>query len=616
MSPLNNKNVVFKKRNLLYLALAVSFVLAYIAVSPSIQTSYALDSSFSDGITVDSTLDTPDSSIDGVCNDGSGNCTLRAAIEEANSNLGADTIKFNIPGFGPHTITPMSVYPVITDSLVIDGRTQPGSVCGPTSRSLMINIDSDGFGNLTSSSILMFNGAPNSGLYGVTMVGARTSDPSMYGASSVIFSFSDNSKISCNNFGTNTTATALSSHPGGAVGGVIDTDGFVFGGTTPEDRNIIGGVSGDAIYEIDSGTRNAKFIGNHVGVDFTGLVALPIQATAGVGVNDLGGDSASPAFNIQIGGDDPAERNVFSSMPISSSAVYVSGIYAGIHDVEVVGNYIGVNANREFYPEFAVNRGIAAVSLDLFGNSPVTSNSIFRNNYIYSNDGPAVMISYFGQAVLKNITIIDNIMYSKNGTNIDLCEITSFPVDLSNINESGPTDNDVLDPDSGANDYINKPEITGISQNGDQITFTYNLDTIGSPSGQYYLQFYMSDAPDSFGYVQGSEIVGSTVVSASGPLTGATVTFTLPSSNDVTSKVFSSTNTVVDNSLPFGYGSTSEFGGVVLGYTTSYTPPFVGDPAPPNTGYRPMDSYTPAILLIVTAVSVGEVAGYALERKR
>src|SRR5215210_6449282 len=57
--------------------------------------------------TVNSTGDGADSNTgDGVCNDGSGNCTLRAAVEQANATSGADTIAFNIPGSGVRTIAP------------------------------------------------------------------------------------------------------------------------------------------------------------------------------------------------------------------------------------------------------------------------------------------------------------------------------------------------------------------------------------------------------------------------------------------------------------------------------------------------------------------------------
>ena len=57
----------------------------------------------------------------------SGVGSLRQAILDANSRTGVtDTIRFDIPGAGPHTIAPDSPLPVITDPVVIDGTTQPG----------------------------------------------------------------------------------------------------------------------------------------------------------------------------------------------------------------------------------------------------------------------------------------------------------------------------------------------------------------------------------------------------------------------------------------------------------------------------------------------------------
>lgn len=46
--------------------------------------------------TVDSTADRADFAINSVCDDGTGHCTLRAAVQEANGNPGVDTIRFAI----------------------------------------------------------------------------------------------------------------------------------------------------------------------------------------------------------------------------------------------------------------------------------------------------------------------------------------------------------------------------------------------------------------------------------------------------------------------------------------------------------------------------------------
>src|SRR2546422_730028 len=54
-------------------------------------------------------------------------CTLRAAIQEANARFGNETITFNIAPGGAQTITPTSPLPAISGSrITIDGTTQPG----------------------------------------------------------------------------------------------------------------------------------------------------------------------------------------------------------------------------------------------------------------------------------------------------------------------------------------------------------------------------------------------------------------------------------------------------------------------------------------------------------
>ncbi len=56
----------------------------------------------------------------------SGAGSLRQAILDSNATGGPQTITFNIPGAGPHTIQPASPLPTVTDPAVIDASTQPG----------------------------------------------------------------------------------------------------------------------------------------------------------------------------------------------------------------------------------------------------------------------------------------------------------------------------------------------------------------------------------------------------------------------------------------------------------------------------------------------------------
>jgi hypothetical protein len=57
----------------------------------------------------------------------SGAGSLRQAILNSNASVGVgDEIDFNIPGSGVQTITPVTPLPVITDSVLLDGQSQPG----------------------------------------------------------------------------------------------------------------------------------------------------------------------------------------------------------------------------------------------------------------------------------------------------------------------------------------------------------------------------------------------------------------------------------------------------------------------------------------------------------
>ncbi|RMF51195.1 MAG: DUF11 domain-containing protein, partial [Anaerolineae bacterium] len=92
---------------------------------------------------VNSTGDGADSNTaDGACDNGGGNCTLRAAIQQANAIPGMDIIAFAIPGSGVHTIQPLSALPPISDTVYLDASTQPGYAGTP-----LIEIDGTSAGS-------------------------------------------------------------------------------------------------------------------------------------------------------------------------------------------------------------------------------------------------------------------------------------------------------------------------------------------------------------------------------------------------------------------------------------------------------------------------------------
>src|ERR1700751_4566312 len=65
---------------------------------------------------------------DGISATAGGVCTLRGAIEEANTHSGPQSISFNIPGPRVQTIQISSPLTVAGGNLTIDGYTQPGAI--------------------------------------------------------------------------------------------------------------------------------------------------------------------------------------------------------------------------------------------------------------------------------------------------------------------------------------------------------------------------------------------------------------------------------------------------------------------------------------------------------
>src|SRR5690242_6560064 len=76
----------------------------------------------------------------------SGAGSLRQAILDANATAGADTIVFDIPGPGVHTITPATPFDQITEAVTIDGYSQPGSAVNtdPIGTNAVLLIELDG----------------------------------------------------------------------------------------------------------------------------------------------------------------------------------------------------------------------------------------------------------------------------------------------------------------------------------------------------------------------------------------------------------------------------------------------------------------------------------------
>lgn len=289
-----------------YTACLVSLVVVTIVLFAEMPVN-AADTNLANGITVDSPLDTGDGNIgDGICDDGDGNCTLRAAIEEANTNPDSSLITFAILGGGVQTIQPATVLPGITEQTIIDGYTQPGSVENsaisprPFNGTLQIEID----GSLVASGNTGFSFAPGSD--GSAIRGLAIGN---FNGSTAIMLEAENVEIQGNYIGTNALGTLArpnevgvshNSAPNGTLGTML-------GGLDPEDRNIISGNTAGSTAAGAYPVTGWVVQGNYVGLAADGISAIENSNTAGSGAFSI--DDCS---DVLVGGTVVGATNVIS----------------------------------------------------------------------------------------------------------------------------------------------------------------------------------------------------------------------------------------------------------------------------------------------------------------
>ncbi len=234
---------------------------------------------------VDSTGDGGDSNTaDGFCNDGSGHCTLRAAIQQANATAtGTDTIAFNIPGGGVHTIRPNSPITTITEPVIIDGYTQPGAspnnLVNGMNAVLLIELDGTN---------IAFSGNANGIRFAANNCIVRGLVINRFKFSGFRIDNSSNNTIEGNLLGTDATGMIglLNGVPGLGSGGssvhFIAGSNNRIGGSSPAARNVIASDVGNGITfqpfisgaTVISSTDNI-IQGNFIGVAADGLTPLP-----------------------------------------------------------------------------------------------------------------------------------------------------------------------------------------------------------------------------------------------------------------------------------------------------------------------------------------------------
>ena len=529
----------------------------------------------------------------------SGTGSLRQAILDANSTPnsgGEDLISFaSIPG-GTFVIQPTTELPAITESVIIDGYTAPGTSQNTTSIGTNATLRVVLSGSLLNSgSGLIFGdafGDPDA-TGGSTVRGLVINDfhPGINDSGNGILIQSSGNKVEGNFLGTTTGGDAGlgNSSSGVSVGGIFNTNtlvGNTIGGPALADRNVISGNTLGINVGLEA--LDTHIFGNLIGTDRTGEFAIP-NTNTGIRV---GGN------NTQIGGAGVGEGNVVSGNT-------VRGINVGTgSNTTVLGNIIGLTAaGTSVLPN---GRGIlldnSATNITIGGSGTGAGNVISGNFEVgieigsSVGDGPANNVTVRGNKIGTDVsgtlklgnqnggikvfgstgTTIGGtspldgnvIAFNTNAAGISVSEFVGpssvailgnsifgnrLGIDLAGGKQNffGVTENDTFDSDQGPNGLTNWPTLTNLTNSGSNVMFDFSISA--QPVTNYRIEFFAL-APgqvDVSGSGQGAVLLGSQDVNtnAAGQFVGVFAqTIGLPANSYFTA-------TITDTSA----GQTSEF---------------------------------------------------------
>jgi Ca2+-binding RTX toxin-like protein len=213
----------------------------------------------------------------------SGAGSLRQALLDAESHPGSNFIYFNIPGGSVHTLQPLSPLPTITDTIVIDGTTQPGFMATP-----VIQLDGSQSGGADGLTLT----ASNSVVRGLDIGGFHNG---------IVLTGGSGDVLQGDYVGVDPSATTAFANSGAGI--VLDgASNNTLGGTTFATRLIVSANGGDGI-DVRNGSNNNTAIGNYIGTDVNGTGVL---GNGGAGVfiadssNNTVGGTAFNAGNIIV----------------------------------------------------------------------------------------------------------------------------------------------------------------------------------------------------------------------------------------------------------------------------------------------------------------------------
>lgn len=323
---------------------------------------------------------TVNSIVDVAADDGI--CSLREAILSANTDTpsgdaagecvagedGLDTVAFAMTDCdGVCLIQPLTELPVITDTIILDGLTQPGAQCLAWPPTLLVEID----GSLAGQDVDGVQvDADESILRGLVI--------NQFDLDGVDFD-GDENQLSCSFLGTDATGTKARGN---------GRDGIRLNGSS---SNIIGGVKGglhrnlisanqDDGVDIRSGAFANQVLDNYIGTDVTGTESLG-NSDAGVRIGDR-------SFQNIVGGDEEFEGNLISGN--GEAGVLIAG---ESRENVLEGNFIGTDLTGSLaLPNFVDGVQIVDSSTNFIGGRHDTLGCTGACNLISGNSNNGILL--------------------------------------------------------------------------------------------------------------------------------------------------------------------------------------------------------------------------------
>ena len=424
----------------------------------------------------------------------SGPGSLRQAILDSNAFINSthdNTVVFDIPGSGVHSIRPASPLPPIKD-LLIDGYSQPGSksnsLASGSDAVLAIELDGSAAGaaadGLVNLGAVQGAGIPNVTVRGLVINrfggrGIHVTGPGGNGFPG--FVTVQGCYIGTDASGTQAMGNGVGIELGTDAQGVIGEQTPDFGGNTapfPANRNLISGNLGAGI-KIDSADSAspafATLRGAYVGTDASGTAALG-NGGDGVEIGPEGGIGSSGFGSFIYLYDNLIAAN-------AGNGIDTQGI-----GTQAVNNSIGAGSDGS--PLGNLGHGV-----HFHGAASGALTAAFGQ---LGAVGPGVANNGGAGVLIEDSAIVDvSGPFSDNG---------GLGIDLG---PAGPSANDSGDLDGGPNEGLNFPVITSAVANAPNLSSRIQGTLNSRPNAQIQILLYLNTVCDPSGFGEGARFAGS-----------------------------------------------------------------------------------------------------------